>query len=94
MKLIEVSKQGNLYFQMSDGRFGIIYPKSGYVRVSGKGATRSNMHFPFRLWQINKVAKEDYRTKAGVSRVLIPSVKEQFETLLKFDNRNCGGLTI
>ena len=33
MKLIKISKAGNLYFQMSDRRTGIVYPDSGYARI-------------------------------------------------------------
>ena len=36
MKLIKISKAGNLYFQMSDSRTGIVYPDSGYARISTK----------------------------------------------------------
>ena len=46
MKLIKVTKNGTLYFKMSDGRLGISYP-SGYVRVSVKGIKS-------KLYQINK----------------------------------------
>lgn len=91
MELIEVSEQGNLYFQMSDNRIGIIYPKSGYVRVSSKGLPRDRiMQWPCRLWQINKVANEDYRKRNNVSRVLIFSLQEQFKTLVEFNNKNCN----
>ena len=34
MKLFHITKQGNLHFQLKDGRLAAIYPKSGYVRVS------------------------------------------------------------
>ena len=91
MELIEVSKQGNLYFQMNDGRIGIIYPKSGYVRVSRKGLSRDRIwKWPCRLWQINKVANESYRKRNNVSRVLIFSLQEQFKTLVEFNNKNCN----
>jgi hypothetical protein len=93
MKLVEISKAGNLYFQMSDGRFGIIYPKSGYVRVSTVGVSRDRiMKWPLRLYQINKTKPEGKRERGEVSRVLVFSIAEQFEMLLKFDIRNCGGL--
>ena len=35
MKLFHITKQGNLHFQLKDGRLAAIYPKTGYVRVSG-----------------------------------------------------------
>jgi hypothetical protein len=34
MKLFHITKQGNLHFQLTDGRLAAIYPKTGYVRVS------------------------------------------------------------
>ena len=34
MKLFHITKQGNLHFQLVDGRLAAIYPKTGYVRVS------------------------------------------------------------
>ena len=34
MKLFHITKQGNLHFQLKDGRLAAIYPKTGYVRVS------------------------------------------------------------
>ena len=34
MKLFHITRQGNLHFQLKDGRLAAIYPKSGYVRVS------------------------------------------------------------
>jgi len=34
MKLFHITKQGNLHFQLKDGRLAAIYPKTGYARVS------------------------------------------------------------
>lgn len=34
MKLFHITRQGNLHFQLKDGRLAAIYPKTGYVRVS------------------------------------------------------------
>jgi hypothetical protein len=34
MKLFHITKQGNLHFQLKDGRLAAIYPETGYVRVS------------------------------------------------------------
>jgi len=80
MKLIEISKAGNLYFQMSDGRMGMIYPKSGYVRVKNGYQ---------RPYQINKVANEEQRKDTELSRVLVFSVAEQFKMLLNYNTKNC-----
>jgi len=88
MELIEVSKQGNLYFKLSDGRFGIVYPKSGYVRVCIKGTTRSQMaKWPLRLYQINSKNKEPKDNE--VSRNLIDSVADQVTLLMEFNKNNC-----
>jgi hypothetical protein len=35
MKLYHITKQGNLHFQLQDGRLAAVYPSTGYVRVSG-----------------------------------------------------------
>jgi hypothetical protein len=80
MKLIEISKAGNLYFQMSDGRMGMIYPKSGYVRVKNGYQ---------RPYQINKVASEEQRKDAELSRILVFSVAEQFKMLSNYNTKNC-----
>jgi hypothetical protein len=42
MKLFHITKQGNLHFQLKDGRLAAIYPKSGYVRVSHSLSNFSN----------------------------------------------------
>lgn len=34
MKLFHITKQGNLHFQLRDGRLAAVYPSTGYVRVS------------------------------------------------------------
>ena len=34
MKLYHITKQGNLHFQLQDGRLAAVYPSTGYVRVS------------------------------------------------------------
>ena len=55
MKLIKVTKNGALHFELSDGRTGATYP-SGYVRVSTKS---DNYYHKKRLmYQINKQTKK------------------------------------
>ena len=34
MKLYHITKQGNLHFELADGRYAAVYPGTGYVRVS------------------------------------------------------------
>jgi len=34
MKLYHITKQGNLHFELTDGRYAGVYPGTGYVRVS------------------------------------------------------------
>ena len=34
MKLYHITKQGNLHFELADGRYAAVYPETGYVRVS------------------------------------------------------------
>jgi hypothetical protein len=34
MKLYHITKQGNLHFELADGRYAAVFPETGYVRVS------------------------------------------------------------
>ena len=88
MKLIKISKAGNLYFQMSDSRTGIVYPDSGYDRISTK--------YGRKLYQINtKVI-----VKTGDGNYGFSYRRKEYNTiklvgmLLRFDLKNCGGLQL
>ena len=85
MKLIKISKAGNLYFTMSDGRTGIVYPNSGYARIQ----TSINS----RLYQINKKVVV-YRGKTDFSykRVLEFNASKLLEMLFNYDVKNCRSL--
>lgn len=48
MKLFHITKQGNLHFQLKDGRLAAIYPKTGYVRVSHSLSNFSNRAYAER----------------------------------------------
>ena len=89
MKLVNISKNGTLKFQLKDNRFVLSY-NSGYVRMD---SGRSD-----RLYQMNRVKKtyeivecwsgnsiESYRYE----RILIPNPKKRYEFLLNFENKNC-----
>ena len=89
MQLTKISKSGTMHFKLSDNREGLVYPKSGYVRVSCK----SNSTFRRRgikLYQINKKVK--YTKSNGnyyYSRVKINNLLDQLELLYKFNLKNC-----
>ena len=50
MKLLHKTKQGNLHFELADGRRGAIYPATGYARVSLADNQK-------RMYQINPTRK-------------------------------------
>ena len=83
MKLLKITKNGSLHFELSDGRIGITY-ESGYVRVSTKGTTKL-------LYQINK--QKYNTTNRGknyfYTRDLIPNHIERIQHLVDFNAKNC-----
>lgn len=90
MKLIKVTKDGALHFELSDGRTGATYP-SGYVRVSTKS---DNYYHKKRLmYQINKQTKKWYDPKSewgfNYERKLIPNHADRVRRLLEFNEQNC-----
>ena len=82
MKLVNISKNGTLKFQLKDNRFVLSY-NSGYVRMD---SGRSD-----RLYQINKVKRIEFpnSTFYTYKRILIHCPKERYEYLLNFEMRNC-----
>jgi hypothetical protein len=82
MKLVNISKQGTLKFQLKDNRFVLSY-NSGYVRMD---SGRSD-----RLYQMNKVRKVVIKDSYfyNYERILIHCPKERYEFLLNFENKNC-----
>lgn len=90
MKLIKVTKNGALHFELSDGRIGATYP-SGYVRVSTK---RIGIYYKERkMYQINKQIKKWYNPESewgyNMVRELIPNHVDRVRKLLEFNNKNC-----
>lgn len=90
MKLIKITKDGALHFELSDGRKGATYP-SGYVRVSTKS---DNYYHKKRLmYQINKQTKKWYNPESewgyNMVRELIPNHVDRVRKLLEFNNKNC-----
>ena len=89
MKLIKITKQGSLHFNLSDGRIGVCY-ESGYVRVSIKNSTT-------RFYQINKLNKittpDYYKGVMGTNyfyrRDIISNCVDRVQHLLNFNNNNC-----
>ena len=53
MQLTKISKTGTMHFKLSDNREGLVYPKSGYVRVSCKSIGFYGRR-GIKLYQINK----------------------------------------
>lgn len=84
MKLIKITKNNSLHFELSDKRIGVVY-KSGYVRVSVKGDNR-------RVYQINK-QKYNYSLDSRnyfYTRELENSPEERVKMLYAFDQKNCA----
>lgn len=88
MKLLKITKNGSLHFQLSDGRIGVTYD-TGYVRVSTKSTTTKNP----RMYQINKQtftdAKDNVRGYTFVERELLPSQIDRINRLIAFNLKNC-----
>ncbi len=90
MKLIKITKDGALHFELSDGRTGATYP-SGYVRVSTK--SENFIQKKRLMYQINRQTKKWYdRTREwgyNIERELIPNHVDRVKKLLEFNNKNC-----
>jgi hypothetical protein len=84
MKLIKVTKLGNIHYLLNDGRKGVVYPDTGYVRVATKHSNRV-------LYQINKIVKLITPPDYKYCRVPIVLVREQIEFLQNFEDKNCSG---
>ena len=85
MKLIKVTKNGSLHFELADGRLGVTY-ESGYVRVS----TKRSIEMSGKLYQINQQKFEDKtQPYPRVKRVLIPNHVDRINHLMSFNNNNC-----
>ena len=89
MQLTKISKTGTMHFKLSDNREGLVYPKSGYVRVSCKSIGFYGRR-GIKLYQINKKIK--YTKSNGnyyYSRVKINNILDQLTLLYKFNQKNC-----
>ena len=83
MQILNISKNGTIKCEMSDGRLGYTY-KSGYVRVSLK-------HNSKRLYQIN-VKRTNYNAKRSnyyYTRKLLYNELDRLRLLYAFDQNNC-----
>ena len=83
MQVLNISKNGTIKCEMSDGRLGYTY-KSGYVRVSLK-------HNSKRLYQIN-VKRTNYNAKRSnyyYTRELLYNELDRLRMLYAFDQNNC-----
>ena len=83
MQILNISKNGTIKCEMSDGRLGYTY-RSGYVRVSLK-------HNSKRLYQIN-VKRTNYnaqRSNYYYTRELLYNELDRLRMLYKFDQNNC-----
>ena len=83
MKVLNISKNGTIKCEMSDGRLGYTY-KSGYVRVSLK-------HNSKRLYQIN-TKRKNYNAKRSnyyYTRELLYNELDRLRMLYAFDQNNC-----
>jgi hypothetical protein len=90
MKLLKITKNGSLHFELSDGRVGVTYT-NGYVRVSTKSPNRYNSKTP--VYQINKQVFTDAKDSPSgytfVKRELIPNHIDRIQHLMNFNNKNC-----
>ena len=84
MKLIKITNKGSLHFKLSDGRLGVCY-ESGYVRVSTKRKTELSG----KLYQINKLVKENTKDNYFYKRILINNQYDRVNMLINFNNNNC-----
>ena len=83
MQVLNISKNGTIKCEMSDGRLGYTY-RSGYVRVSLK-------HNSKRLYQIN-VKRTNYnaeRSNYYYTRELLYNELDRLRMLYAFDQNNC-----
>ncbi len=83
MQVLNISTNGTIKCEMSDGRSGYTY-KSGYVRVSLK-------HNSKRLYQIN-VKRTNYNAKRSnyyYTRELLYNELDRLRMLYAFDQNNC-----
>ena len=83
MKVLNISKNGTIKCEMSDGRLGYTY-RSGYVRVSLKYNKK-------KLYQIN-VKRTNYNAKRSnyyYTRELIYNELDRLRMLYAFDQNNC-----
>ena len=83
MQVLNISKNGTIKCEMSDGRLGYTY-KSGYIRVSLK-------HNNKRLYQINAKRKNynAQRSNYYYTRELVFDQLKQLQMLYSFDCKNC-----
>ncbi len=82
MKVLNISKDGTIKCEMSDGRLGYTY-KSGYVRVSCK----DQPHFKRRgvkLYQINTKVKLTKGNNYRYIRVLVPNELDRLRMLYTY----------
>lgn len=87
MKLIKITKNDSLHFELSDKRIGVVY-KSGYVRVSTKGGFSNTNR---KLYQINK-QKLNYSLDGKnyfYTRELENNPEERVKMLYAFNQKNC-----
>ena len=89
MQVLNISKNGTIKCEMSDGRLGYTY-KSGYVRVSCK----DQPHFRRRgvkLYQINKKRKHISANGRNYyyTRELVFDQLKQLQMLHTFNQNNC-----
>ena len=89
MKLIKITKNGSLHFEMSDGRRGVSY-ESGYVRISVKPHNIGRRGTAGRMYQINKqLTKECDNHGYYYERVLLPNQTDRLNRLLQFNRDSC-----
>jgi len=87
MKVLNISKNGTIKCEMSDGRLGYTY-KSGYVRVSCKIHTNFRRR-GIKLYQINQKVKLTKGNNYRYARVLVPNELDRLRMLYAFDLKNC-----
>ena len=89
MQVLNISKNGTIKCEMSDGRLGYTY-KSGYVRVSCKAHSNFRRR-GIKIYQINKKRKHisaDGRNYYYTRELVFDQLK-QLQMLYAFDRKNC-----
>jgi len=98
MEYLDTTKQGNMYFLLRDKRIGIVYPKTGMVRITPKDRylNRQNLYqykMGIVLRRINRreqvVQYYGLRTYKQTIHVPCKTLGEALDLLRDYETKNC-----